>query len=99
MRKEEPPEWAKEIGRPSMGPQHESCGKYRRRVLHVWVQVPSMGPQHESCGKWFKRKVEDEAEDPSMGPQHESCGKSVRIEAWKPSGRLQWGRNMRVAER
>ena len=36
---------------PSMGPQHESCGKEREGQREVDAAGPSMGPQHESCGK------------------------------------------------
>ncbi len=35
----------------------------------------------------------------SMGPQHESCGKLSFVLADRATWSLQWGRNMRVAER
>ena len=36
---------------------------------------------------------------PSMGPQHESCGKGEMLDWMRRTAALQWGRNMRVAER
>ncbi len=35
----------------SMGPQHESCGKYEYKMRGWGRCKASMGPQHESCGK------------------------------------------------
>ena len=59
-----------------------------------------MGPQHESCGKPYLGIFRPDRCLPSMGPQHESCGKlsdggggAFEVQ------NLQWGRNMRVAER
>ena len=85
---------------PSMGPQHESCGKRRVAQGAGVMGLPSMGPQHESCGKPHDHAGLRPRHVPSMGPQHESCGKYVEPLAFYDGGSdLQWGRNMRVAER
>ena len=88
------------VKRPSMGPQHESCGKPALGHAQPSELIPSMGPQHESCGKlygqylWYLKMF------------HLQWGRNMRVAERKlPVSRkqwsicLQWGRNMRVAER
>ena len=84
---------------PSMGPQHESCGKFEAARPRHFRLDPSMGPQHESCGKCAPGRKPAGRPRPSMGPQHESCGKPLAKWFEEGTKRLQWGRNMRVAER
>ena len=59
----------------SMGPQHDSCGRRRRRLRARADRRASMGPQHDSCGRRGAAHVDDLAHDASMGPQHDSCGR------------------------
>ena len=61
--------------------------------------IASMGPQLDSCGrqvtpyKWFHTRFA------SMGPQLDSCGRlaAARL-AQTLNVKLQWGRNLTVAE-
>ena len=36
---------------PSMGPQHDSCGRVPNDGYYEVGWEPSMGPQHDSCGR------------------------------------------------
>ena len=85
---------------PSMGPQHVRCGMHSNIHMLTINTIPSMGPQHVRCGMYMHpRQTPHLTEIPSMGPQHVRCGMvdgRVHIDAGRR--RLQWGRNMFVAE-
>ena len=60
---------------------------------------PSMGPQHVRCGMCLLAPCDHKGAYPSMGPQHVRCGMRISgLERSKAGKRLQWGRNMFVAE-
>ena len=69
------------------------------RIQGTFPGNTSMGPQHESCGKHHLPEADALQERTSMGPQHESCGKLNKAIIDLAQAKLQWGRNMRVAER
>ena len=67
---------------------------------HQVVDDPaaSMGPQPFGCGRRITARPSPPVPHASMGPQPFGCGRAVRS-IWRPSGlRLQWGRNLSVAE-
>ena len=58
-----------------------------------------MEPQLEGCGKRLALLVAAVGAGASMEPQLEGCGKrAARIARWGRMTKLQWSRNLRVAE-
>ena len=57
-----------------------------------------MEPQLEGCGKPAARPRVDVRRRASMEPQLEGCGKKIVLERMRWLPRLQWSRNLRVAE-
>ena len=58
----------------------------------------SMGPQLDSCGRLTPELAQLVVAAASMGPQLDSCGRKKYPRAGGGLYRLQWGRNLIVAE-
>ena len=84
-----------------MGPQLVRCGKHLPLEQLDQDLLASMGPQLVRCGKEVPGGAPLPAHElASMGPQLVRCGKtSPRSSAAPAPTRLQWGRNLFVAER
>ena len=85
--------------RASMGPQLDSCG--RRKSPHEPLPFfsASMGPQLDSCGRPLGVDECELCKAASMGPQLDSCGRGpCRGRLSVGPLKLQWGRNLTVAE-
>ena len=57
-----------------------------------------MEPQLEGCGKSRQGGAQGALPRASMEPQLEGCGKLKSRKSLKGLSRLQWSRNLRVAE-
>ena len=68
------------------------------RALYGHDFEASMGPQLDSCGRPAVLVPMLEGLTASMGPQLDSCGRACRRLSSAMHGRLQWGRNLIVAE-
>ena len=84
---------------PSMGPQHVRCGMRDHPGAHAHSRAPSMGPQHVRCGMPLPARTPrrqstsfNGAATCSLRNEVDGLGSLARAE------RLQWGRNMFVAE-
>ena len=62
------------------------------------VIAASMGPQHHCCGVIRLRFSVGLKPIASMGPQHHCCGVKPAVTRTVLRNRLQWGRNITVAE-
>ena len=84
----------------SMGPQLVRCGKPVALFSITTSACASMGPQLVRCGKCGRTSSSIPCLWASMGPQLVRCGKfSASWENRWSKSRLQWGRNLFVAER
>ncbi len=82
----------------SMGPQLDSCGRRAGVRRRVGAGQASMGPQLDSCGRPRLERLACTLPEASMGPQLDSCGRTSRSIRRGADRRLQWGRNLTVAE-
>ena len=57
-----------------------------------------MEPQLEGCGKSRRHPQEARTGQASMEPQLEGCGKGTAVQRAANFIKLQWSRNLRVAE-
>ena len=85
--------------RPSMGPQHDSCGRDKAGPAMAALRTHLQWGRNMIVAEGARGyAAHSYARLPSMGPQHDSCGRVNGFVLGPAREYLQWGRNMIVAE-